>query len=111
MGNVRVQPAHACASIASAALMVAAAVTLFSAALLSPPQIAERLSMSAGYGVVQLAGRRAFLADGGRHNPRVRWIHVALRASQACTQPPGRKCQRNMFFYIRFKKRAENGIP
>ena len=49
MGNVRVQPAHACASIASAALMVAAAVTLFSAALLSPsPQIADRLSMSEG---------------------------------------------------------------
>ena len=45
MGSVRVQPAHACTSIASAALIVAAAVSLFSAAavslfsaaLLSPP--------------------------------------------------------------------------
>ena len=46
MGSMRVQPAHACASIASAALMVAAAVTLFSAALLSPPQIADRLSIA-----------------------------------------------------------------
>ena len=45
MGSDRVQPAHACSSIASAALIVAAAVSLFSAAavslfsaaLLSPP--------------------------------------------------------------------------
>ena len=35
MGSVRVQPAHACTSIASAALIVAAAVSLFSAAAVS----------------------------------------------------------------------------
>ena len=35
MGSDRVQPAHACSSIASAALIVAAAVSLFSAAAVS----------------------------------------------------------------------------